>query len=340
MDKLTILIVDDETLNIKLLKQLLEEQYNIRAATNGKEALERIQMEPIPSLVLLDVMMPDMDGYSVCREIKSKKGINTIPVIFVSANNEIFDETKGFEAGGVDYITKPIFAPIVKARVSTHISLANQQLISNRIIKKQTHELRMNQESAIHMLGEAGHYNDTDTGEHIWRMASYAKAISTAVQWPVEDAKLMGLAAPMHDTGKIGISDLILSAPRALTEDEWTIMKTHSEIGYSILSKSDTPLFQMAGEIALHHHEKWNGSGYPRALSGSQIPEAARIVAVADVFDALTMKRPYKDPWPIDKAFCEIESMKGKEFDPVIVDAFLNIEAEIRHIKKEMELSL
>lgn len=337
MDKKTVMIVDDNPHNIRLLSQILKDQYTIRVATNGEEALQRIQISPSPSLVLLDVMMPDMDGYTVLKKLKSSPETAKIPVIFVTAKDRIEDEAKGFELGAVDYIIKPISSSIVKSRVSTHISLSQQNKACEKLVLKRTAELRYAQHSAIYMLGEAGHYNDTDTGNHIWRMAAYCGAIAKAVDWPVEKVKMLELAAPMHDTGKIGIPDKILKAPRKLTKEEWDIMKKHTTIGHSILSKSDAKLFEMAACISKNHHEKWDGNGYPNGLSQKEIPDPARIVAIADVFDALTTKRPYKDAWPTDKAFTEIENGKGNHFDPILVDKFLEIKDIILKMKEEWD---
>lgn len=331
------MIVDDEPNNIRLLSQILKDQYTIRVATNGEEALKRVQISPTPALILLDVMMPNMDGHTVLKKLKSSPETSRIPVIFVTAKDKIEDEAKGFELGAVDYIIKPISAPIVKSRVATHISLAAQNKACEKLVIQRTRELRYAQKSAIYMLGEAGHYNDTDTGNHIWRMAAYSGAIARKADWSVDDVQMLELAAPMHDTGKIGIPDDILKAPRKLSKEEWEIMKRHNEIGFSILSKSDTQLFKVAACIAQNHHEKWDGTGYPNGLKGEEIPEAARIVTIADVFDALTTKRPYKDAWPIEKAMREIENGKEKHFDPVLVDKFLEIEEEILKIKMDWD---
>lgn len=331
--KKTILIVDDTPVNIDVLKGILISEYSIRAATNGAMALNIIEKQA-PDLILLDVMMPEIDGYEVCRTLKSNPDTAHIPVIFVTAMSEIEDEQTGLELGAVDYLTKPVHSAIVRARVRTHIALANQQRLCNEIVIQRTRELEASQHSAISMLGEAGHFNDTDTGVHIWRMAAYSAALARAAKWHVEDVSRLELAAPMHDTGKIGISDSILKAPRKLDPDEWEIMKSHAEIGHKILSKSDSQLFQVAAEIALAHHEKWDGSGYPFGLSGENIPMSARIVAIADVFDALTMVRPYKEAWPIEKAFETIQQGAGTHFDPGLVDLFLSIRQEIIGIKE------
>lgn len=328
-----VLIVDDELSNIQLMRQILKDEYQLSIAPNGAKALKlsrRIQ----PDLILLDIMMPGMNGYEVCQHLKSDPLTAEIPVIFVTAKGKIEDESLGFEMGAVDYITKPVSRPIVLARIATHLALSDQHRTYRKMIIEQTEELTASQKAAIHMLGEAGHYNDTDTAIHIWRMAAYAGAIARNAGWNVEKAGIIEMASPMHDTGKIGISDTILRKPGKLNDQEWKIMKTHSAIGHSILSKSDTPLFQMAADIAYYHHEKWDGSGYPKGLSGENIPESARIVAIADVFDALTMQRPYKDAWPTDKALAEILQTSGSHFDPEMVTCFFNVESEIRNLKK------
>lgn len=202
----------------------------------------------------------------------------------------------------------------------------------DRLVEEKTLQLKESQRAAIYMLGEAGHFHDDATGTHIWRMAMYSKELAKRCGWSEEDADLLELAAAMHDTGKIGVPDAVLKKPGKLDADEWEIMKSHCQIGFSILSKSKGELFQRAAEIALNHHEKWDGSGYPQGISGESIPQNARIVAIADVFDALTMKRPYKEPWPIEDAFLEIEKNSGAHFDPALVDSFLSMRDEIKAI--------
>lgn len=319
--KKIILIVDDESSNIGVLKGLLENIYIVRVAKNGKDALTFSTVEPRPDLILLDIMMPEMDGYEVCQKLKANPYTKNIPVIFVTTMQETQDETKGFDLGAVDYITKPVSPAIVHRRVATHLSLVKAETLDDLAYE------------AIKMLGEAGHYNDNDTGEHIWRMAAYAGVIARRVGWSDDKVEMLELAAPMHDTGKIGIPDSILKFPGKLNSEQWETMMSHSQIGYDIISKSNNSVFTMAAEIALYHHEKWDGAGYPEKLSGEAIPESARIVALADVFDALTMKRPYKDAWSVKQAFDEIEKCKGTHFDLKLVNLFLSIEDEIRAIK-------
>jgi putative two-component system response regulator len=319
-----ILLVDDEPNNLALLRQVLEPYYSLVYARNGTDAL-LAAAKHAPGLILLDVQMPDMNGFDVCRRLKNAPETESIPVIFVSSMAEVGDETAGFDAGGVDYIVKPISPALVRARVRTHLSLVRATAL------EQSHR------DAIHMLGVAGHYNDTDTGMHIWRMAAYARALAEACGWNAEDAALLELAAPMHDTGKLGTPDAILQKPGPLDAAEWAVMREHSRIGYDILAQSTAPVFRLAAAIALHHHEKWNGSGYPSGLAGTAIPEAARIVAIADVFDALTMQRPYKPAWPLDAARNAIADGSGIHFDPRLAALFIDILPAILHIKQRWD---
>lgn len=335
-EKYVVLVVDDLPENLDVMKGILLPEYDVRLTTKPKSVMS-IAESVQPDIILLDVMMPEVSGYQVCQQLKANPKTAKIPVIFVSAMTDIKDEKKGFELGAVDYLAKPVIEAIVKARVNTHLQLSNQMKAAEQLIVQKTKELESSQKSAIHMLGEAGHYNDNDTGVHIWRMAAYSAALATEALWPVEQAKLIEMAAPMHDTGKIGISDAILKAPRKLTEDEMNTMKGHPEIGHKILSKSNTPLFKMAADIALYHHEKWDGSGYPYGLSGNDIPESARIVAIADVFDALTMERPYKRAWSIDEAFDYIAKHSGSHFDPHLTNLFLSIRDKLLQIKMQFD---
>lgn len=322
--KKKILLVDDEPNNLQILRQILKEQYLLIFATNGQKALDAA-VEHLPDLILLDIMMPGMNGYEVCERLKGDAATRVIPVIFVTAMRELEDEARGFDVGAVDYIQKPVSAPIVLRRVQTHLSLVRAQ------------ELEDSQREAIFMLGDAGHYNDSDTGVHIWRMAAYSRVLAEAVGWPEHRVEVLELAAPMHDTGKIGIPDAILKAPRKLTPEEWQIMKQHSQIGYDILHKCDTKIFSLAAEIALSHHEQWDGSGYPRGLVGANIPESARIVALADVFDALTMKRPYKNAWSVEDSVEEIRRSSGSHFEPRLVDTFASTLPLIVETKEEWD---
>ncbi len=316
----TILIADDEPLNLDAMRNVLGEEYRLVFARNGIEAVASAQKH-LPLLILLDIEMPEMDGYAACRQLKEQSKTAHIPVIFVTSLAEIGNEALGFECGAVDYIVKPISPSIVRARVKTHLSLIRST------------RLEQSYRDSIFMLGTAGHYNDTDTGVHIWRMAAFAKELAATVGWSPDVCGTLELAAPMHDTGKIGIPESILRKPAKLDEAEWVVMRKHTTIGHAILSKSDAPVFQLAADVALRHHEKWDGSGYPDGLVGEAIPESARIVALADVFDALTMRRPYKEPWPIERVMATIQEGSGKHFEPRLVEAFTAILPRILEIK-------
>lgn len=315
-----LLIVDDEPANLSVLHQILKEDYTLMLSRSGPEALA-LAIKHRPCLILLDIKMPDMDGYAVCRALKANPVTEAIPVIFITTLCEMGNEEEGFNAGCVDYLTKPVQTGIVRARVRTHLSLVQAKLLEKTCSE------------ALAMLGKAGHYNDSDTGTHIWRMAAYARQLAEAVGWSKLHCDLLEQAAPMHDTGKIGIPDAVLRKPGKLDVEEWAIMQTHCEIGHEILCSSDLPVFRLAAEIALHHHEKWDGSGYPGGLAGDAIPESARIVALADVFDALTMKRPYKDAWPVERALEALHDGAGQHFDPALVVAFEACVPRILEIK-------
>ena len=319
-----ILIVDDEPANLALLRQILSPEHALVFARNGAEALAAAAKHH-PALILLDIEMPDMDGYTTCRKLKQDPATESIPVLFVTSLSEAGDETAGFEAGAVDYLIKPVSPPVVRARVRTHLSLVS------------TKQLVQSYNDAIYMLGEASEFKDADTGTHIWRMAAYSSALAAASGWKKDACQQLELAAPMHDIGKLGIPDAILHKPGALDAQEWAIMQTHATVGYKILSKSAAPLLQMAATIAYCHHEQWNGAGYPRGLVGEDIPEMARIVAIADVFDALTTKRPYKEVWPLDRVMETLHSSAGSHFEPRLVEHFNRILPQILDIQQEWD---
>lgn len=319
-----LLIVDDEPINLDAMRSVLASQYRLVFARNGQEAIAAAAKHR-PALILMDVDMPGMDGYTACRALKADPTTEDIPVIFVTSHDAVGDETLGFAVGAVDFIVKPISAPIVQARVRIHLSLVRAS------------QLEQSYRDAIGMLGDAGHYNDTDTGMHIWRMAAYARALADALGWKREASTILELAAPMHDTGKVGIPDAILRKPGKLDAGEWDVMRTHARIGHDILARSSAPVFQLAADIALHHHEKWDGSGYPNGLTGDQIPEAARIVAIADVFDALSMRRPYKDAWPLARILDTLRESSGTHFEPRLVEAFDDILSRILEIKERWD---
>lgn len=333
--KQTILVVDDISENIALLSNILSKNYRVKAANNGPKAL-KIAYSTIPDLILLDIMMPEMDGIEVCRKLKEDPRTRSVPVVFVTAMGEVEDETRGFEAGAVDYITKPISPPIVLARVKTHLQLYDQNRALEEIVRRRTAELDNSRLEIIRRLGLAAEYRDNETGTHVIRMSYYCRAIAKALGMNDREADLILHATPMHDVGKIGIPDKILLKPGRLNPEERKIMEKHAEFGAQIIGKHDNALLRMAYSSALTHHEKWNGSGYPHGLRGESIPLIGRIVAIADVFDALTCKRPYKEAWPVEKAVALIREEAGQHFDPDLVAAFLDNFDAILEIKAQL----
>ena len=333
--KATILVVDDTPENIDVLSGILKKQYRIKAALNGKIALKIARENPKPDLILLDVMMPEMDGYEVCKKLKKNPETAKIPIIFVTAKSEIRDEERGFSLGASDYITKPVSPPIVSARVHTHLNLYDQARHLEKLVQLRTAELNNTRLEVIRRLGRAAEYKDNETGRHVIRMSLYTKLLAQKVSEDESWCELLYHAAPMHDIGKIGIPDNILLKPGKLEKEEWNIMQQHPAYGAEIIGDLSSPLLHLAREVALCHHEKWNGTGYPNGITGKDIPLSARIVAIADVFDALTSKRPYKDAWPVEKAVKLIQKESGQHFDPDLVPLFLQCLPEIEEIREK-----
>ena len=316
-----ILAVDDEASNLQLLRQILQDHYRLLFAKDGARALELARQEQ-PDLVLLDVMMPGMSGYEVCAALKAHPATASVPVIFVTALTETADEVEGFEAGAVDYITKPVSPPIVRARVRTHLSLVRME------------ELRATRLEIVQRLGLAAEYKDNETGLHVIRMSHFSRILGIAAGLSEVEADDLLHAAPMHDVGKIGIPDRILQKPGPLDPDEWKIMQSHVTIGAEIIGEHDGGMLALAAQIALTHHEKYDGSGYPHGLRGEDIPLVGRIVAIADVFDALTSKRPYKRAWTEQEALDFLREQKGRHFDPALVDLFIEQMPAVRAVQE------
>ncbi|SDJ82707.1 putative two-component system response regulator [Ferrimonas sediminum] len=335
MDNPVILVVDDNPDNINLLSSVLRNEYKVKAATSGHKALEIVARTPRPDMILLDVMMPKMDGYQVCERLKLDPTTAHIPVIFVTAKIAVEDETRGLELGAVDYITKPINPSLVRARVHTHLALSDQKRELTRQVIEKTEELNQSRLSVIQTLGRAAEYKDNETGMHVIRMSHYSRLIAQQLDVDEHWVDLLFNASPMHDIGKIGIVDAILRKPGRLEGKEWQEMKRHSEYGADILRQHTSELLVMAREIALTHHEKWDGSGYPAGLKGTDIPLSARIVAIADVFDALTSERPYKPSWPVQESVEFIVDNAGTHFDPQLVQLFQRCLPEILQIREQ-----
>ena len=340
-EKNTLLIVDDTPENIDVLRGILSADYTVKIANSGQLALKIVAALP-PDLILLDVMMPGTDGYEVCRQLKANEATRHIPVIFVTALGEAEDETLGFELGAADYIVKPVSPPIVRARVRAHLALSDQrhgleQMVAERTgdLERSNRQLEKTHLIMLQQLGRAADYRDNETGMHIVRVGNFSKLLGLASGFLEAQAELLMYASMMHDIGKIGVPDHILLKPGKLTAEEFEVIKKHPEIGAEIIGEHDAEVLKMAKQIALWHHEKWNGQGYPHGLSGTDIPVVARIVAIVDVFDALTCVRPYKRAWPVEDAFALIEKEAGQHFDPELTKMFLNMETEVRRIAVE-----
>lgn len=331
-----ILAVDDSSANRDFIKASLEDAYNIDVAESGEEALERAIREPLPNLILLDVTMGGIDGYETCKHLKNDPRTRSIPVIFLTSLSREEDEERGLSLGAVDYIRKPFSVPILKVRVRNQLELLRYREYLETLVGKRTRELRETQNEVILRLAKAAEYRDSETGSHIKRMGYYAMVLAEALKVSRREADLIFDASPMHDVGKIGIPDHILLKPGKLTAEEWEIMKTHPIIGSQLLGDHPSDILTVAAKIALTHHEKWDGSGYPSGLRGEQIPLEGRIVAICDVFDALLSKRPYKRAWTFDEALDEINRLSNIQFDPVVVRAFNNVFPELAKIREQL----
>jgi putative two-component system response regulator len=349
VNKPSILIVDDQPINLQVLgKRLQIENYSIMAAMNGKIALEMVE-EHKPDLILLDIMMPEMSGFEVCKRLKQNPKTQSIPIIFLTAKTAPEDIVKGFNLGAVDYVSKPFNYAELISRINTHTELKRLQDSLEMAVADRTkklydaldelkiihNQLRGAHYETIKRLARAADFRDNETGMHIIRMSYYSRILGKAMGMNDDDCEQLKHASAVHDIGKIGIPDGILLKPGKLDQEEFEIMKTHSAIGAQLLADIDSDLCRLAEKIALTHHEKWNGKGYPNGISGIDIPLEGRIAAVSDVFDALTSVRPYKKAWSVDDAIQLLIKEKGQHFDPEIVDLFLKNKNSILEIKNK-----
>jgi len=349
MNKQSVLIVDDERSNLNILVNALEDEYNCIVAKSGEQALKHISVLN-PDIILLDIMMSGITGYDVCQQLKADENTTDIPVIFITAMSDEGYETKGLEMGAVDYITKPFSPDLVRARVANHLLLKIRQDDLEKLVKKRTVQLKKMQEAIITAMGTLAEYRDPETGGHIKRTQYYVRALAEHLAHQPDYKQYLTRkhieqlynSAPLHDIGKVGVPDNILMKPGKLTDEEFEEMKKHTNYGYEAIVASEKDLddescafMNVAKEIAYTHQEKWDGSGYPRGLKGNAIPISGRLMAVADVYDALISKRVYKLPFTHEKAVAIIKEGKGTHFDPDMVEAFLELEDKFRQIALE-----
>ncbi|NRR30220.1 two-component system response regulator [Oxalobacteraceae bacterium] len=348
-----VLIVDDSTANLAVMSQLLESEYKVKVAVNGEKALKIASSERPPDLILLDIMMPGMDGYEVCRRLKADPVSRDIPVLFLTSQDEAEDERRGFEAGAVDYIAKPARPLILFARVKTHLALKaaadflrDQNIFLEQEVDRRTLEVMAIQDVTIMVMASLAETRDNETGNHILRTQYYVRALAEQLRdhprfsayLSERNILMLFKSAPLHDIGKVGIPDAILKKPGRLTAEEFEIMKDHARLGRDAIAHAeqvlgiDVEFLRTAKEIAFAHQEKWDGSGYPEGLVGDAIPISARLMALADVYDALISRRVYKEPMPHEEALGIIRNGRGQHFDPDIVDAFLVIAERFREI--------
>ena len=350
-----ILVVDDTPQNLVFIGDILRHHYRVRVAPSGHRALSIARSNP-PDLILLDIMMPEMDGYEVCRQLKASEDLRDIPVIFLTALGEADDEARGLELGAVDYIIKPIAPAILHARVRNHLQLKaaadflrDQSSYLEHEVTRRIAEVLDTQDVTINLLAALAEARDNETGNHILRTQRYVRALAEELArdpkyTPLLDAatiELLYKSAPLHDIGKVGIPDAILLKPGKLTPDEFEIMKTHTTLGLNALSSAErrlgkpAPFLRLAKEIAHAHQEKWDGSGYPQGLRGEDIPLSARLMAVADVYDALISRRVYKEPMSHEDATALVLKGSGSHFDPAVVAVFERLNERFRQIAGE-----
>ena len=356
--KHTLLIVDDSPDNIILMSRLLKDAYRTKISTDGKRALKIASSDDPPDLILLDIVMPGMDGYEVCRRLKKNPKTADIPVVFLTAKSDLENEKMGFDLGAVDYITKPFSAPIIMARIKTHLMLKDAKdflvdknvFLENEILRR-TQEISAIQDVTIIALASLAETRDSETGGHIKRTQHYVKKLALRLKnvprfkqfLTDKNIELLFKSAPLHDIGKIGVPDNILLKPGKLTKKEFEIMEKHTTFGRDAIVTAEkrldspTSFLKYAREIAYSHQEKWDGSGYPEGLAGDDIPISARLMAVADVYDALVTRRVYKPPFPHKKSVDIIKHGYANHFDPDIVDAFIEIEEELNEIAKKFQ---
>jgi putative two-component system response regulator len=349
LERASILVVDDSEPILDLLVDILSDKYDVRVATSGEAALLMLARSPV-DLVLLDVVMSGMDGLEVCRRLHRGPLGETIPVIFLTALSDEATECAGLEAGAVDFIAKPINRDLVLARVANHVELKRHRDHLGALVLEKTRDLKRALVLMLETLGALAEYRDNETGAHIRRTQMFVRELAWALRRRgaysevLTDAYIdnLHMAAPLHDIGKVGTPDRLLHKPGRLTQEEYGEMKRHAEYGYQVLERArkelgDAPLLSMASAIAYTHHERWDGTGYPRGLRGEEIPLSGRIMALADVYDAMTTRRVYKSAYAHDQVVAQIFAARGGHFDPDVVDAFLEVADRFHEIAEQFQ---
>ncbi len=330
----TVLVADDVPENIEALSAALEGDYAVKVASDGERVLKIMYSDTPPDLLLLDVMMPGLSGHEVCRRIKANPDRRRIPIIFVTSLDSAEDEALGLSIGAVDYITKPISPSLVRARVRTQLALYDQTRELEQMVFQRTRELHSSRQQIIRRLGRAAEFKDNETGNHVLRMALYSRLLGAEAGLGPAAQEILWQTAPMHDIGKIGIPDQLLCKAGPLSSAEWELMKHHPRIGAEIIGDHDDELLATAHAIALTHHERWDGKGYPSGLRGEEIPLVGRIVAIADVFDALLSRRPYKEAYSLDQTMEYLNGNLGRHFDPDLVPLLDGILPQVERIRE------
>jgi len=318
-----VLAVDDDTDLLALMQKALGQDYDMVIASDAGTAIEKAFGEPRPDLILLDVEMPDISGFEVCRALKDEAITASVPVIFLTGKTEAQAQVEAFELGAVDYISKPINSAVLKARVRMHLALANRQAELERLVQERTAQLERTRSELIRRLGRAMELHESAAvGNRVMRLSNYAKLISQAAGAPPEAAEMMMKAAPLHDIGKLGVPAEILRKAGKLSAPDWERVKRHPQLGAEIIGEHDDPLLKLARQLALTHHEHWDGSGYPQGLKGDAIPWGGRVMAIVDTFEAMTTTQFHREAISVDDGALEIEVKAGKWFDPKLVEAF------------------
>ena len=331
----TILVADDSEDIRNLFGVMLKKNYDVKYATNSEEALAAADTDPIPDLILLDVEMPSMNGYEVCKKLKANPALTHIPVIFVTGRTDPKDQAQGLMAGAVDYIVKPISAPITMLRVRQQLALVDQRRALEDQVQQRTEELHETRLQLIRRLARAAEFREGGLTNRVLRVSEYVELLAKGVGLKERVVEILAAAAPLYDIGKMGVSDHILKKSDKLTDAEWAEMRKHPEIGAKIIGEHKDPLLEQARVMALTHHERWDGTGYPAKLKGTAIPVPGRIMAVADAFEAMTSTQRHRSPMSSGDATKRLQAEAGKQFDPTVVAAFARLWKEFEMVRSK-----